>query len=670
MYSLLWLIPLLPLAGFLVLVFFGRGMPRALAGIVGAGSVGLSALLTVIEGINFLSAPPAAGFYAERLWSWVALPGFTIDVGFRFDALTLTMMAIITVVGFLIHLYSTEFMAEDGDFALFFAYMNLFVASMLLLVMADNLLVLYLGWEGVGLCSYLLIGFWYRDPENGAAARKAFIVTRIGDVAMLIGFAVIVANLGTLNIQELMRRASEEWAVGSTLPILVAALLLGGAIGKSAQVPLQVWLPDAMAGPTPVSALIHAATMVTAGVYLIARTHVLYALAPPVQLAVAIIGLVTLLVAGFSAIAQVDLKRVLAYSTVSQIGYMFLGLGVGFYSAAMLHFMVHAFFKALLFLGAGAIILGQGDEHNMFKMGGLRRAMPLTFVTFLIGVASLSALPVVTAGFYSKEWILSGVWQSPHDGPLMWLLAGGVGVLLTSVYSFRALFIVFFGEQKIQTTHRPGVAIALPLVILAVLSIGGGFVQFPPTIAKVDLFQSFIGPVFQGPGGAAASGAQATAAAAAATSAGTSTGGASGAATAAVSSRGSGAAAGGPTEGLLQIIASALSLIGVGIAYLLYRLGVPSHVRLGEPAGFRGLRRFLFSGLGFDWLYALLFVKPFLAVARFLKGDFIEYLYVAIGAANSGAGRLLAGAQSGKVRWYLAGLALGAVVAVGLVVWL
>ncbi len=677
MYSLLWLIPLLPLVGFLLLVFFGRGMPRALAGTIGAGSVGLSALVTVVEGITFLSAPPAAGFYSERLWSWVALRGFTIDVGFRFDALTLTMMAIITVVGFLIHLYSTEFMAEDGEFALFFAYMNLFVASMLLLVMADNLLVLYLGWEGVGLCSYLLIGFWYRDPENGAAARKAFIVTRIGDVAMLIGFAVIVANLGTLNIQELMQRASGEWAVGSALPILVAALLLGGAIGKSAQVPLQVWLPDAMAGPTPVSALIHAATMVTAGVYLIARTHVLYALAPPVQLAVAMIGLVTLLVAGFSAIAQVDLKRVLAYSTVSQIGYMFLGLGVGFYSAAMLHFMVHAFFKALLFLGAGAVMLAQNDEHNMFKMGGLRRSMPLTFVTFLIGVASLSALPVVTAGFYSKEWILSGVWQSPHDGPLMWLLAGGLGVLLTSIYSFRALFVVFFGRQKIQTTHRPGVAIALPLVILAALSIGGGFVQFPPTIAKVTLFQSFIGPVFHGSGGAtagaaAATGASSSAAASAGASAAPASSAAAGAATAAVSAAGSGAAApsGGPPEALLQIIASALSLIGVGIAYLLYRRGLPQQARLAEPAGFRGLRRFLFSGLGFDWLDALLLVNPFLAVARFLKGDFIEYLYSAIGAVNSGAGRLLASAQSGKVRWYLAGLALGAVVAVGLVVWL
>ncbi len=303
--------------------------------------------------------------------------------------------------------------------------------------------------------------------------------------------------------------------------------------------------------------------------------------------------------------------------------------------------------------------------------------MPLTFVTFLIGVASLSALPVVTAGFYSKEWILSGVWQSPHDGPLMWLLAGGLGVLLTSIYSFRALFVVFFGRQKIQTTHRPGVAIALPLVILAALSIGGGFVQFPPTIAKVNLFQSFIGPVFHGSGGAtagaaAATGASSSAAASAGASAAPASSAAAGAATAAVSAAGSGAAApsGGPTEALLQIIASALSLIGVGIAYLLYRRGLPQQARLAEPAGFRGLRRFLFSGLGFDWLYALLLVKPFLAVARFLKGDFIEYLYSAIGAVNSGAGRLLASAQSGKVRWYLAGLALGAVVAVGLVVWL
>ena len=418
MLAYLWLIPFLPFLGFLLLVFSGRFMPRGLAAAIGVGSVGLSALVAVAVGVRFLLSPPDGGAFVQRLWAWVALPGFSIDATLRLDALALTMTGVITVVGFLIHLYSAEFMAHDQDFALFFAYMNLFVASMLVLVLADNLVFLYLGWEGVGLCSYLLIGFWYRDPENGRAARKAFIVTRIGDMSMLIGLALLAVHLGTLNIQGLMERAGAQWPAGSSLPLIACLLLLGGAIGKSAQVPLQTWLPDAMAGPTPTSALIHAATMVTAGVYLIARTNALYALAPAARMVVAIIGLVTLLVAGLSAIAQVDLKRVLAYSTVSQIGYMFLALGVGYYSAAIFHFVIHAFFKALLFLAAGAVIMAQEDEHNMFKMGGLRQVMPLTFWCFLIGASSLSALPLVTAGFYSKEWILWGVWQSGSAGGL------------------------------------------------------------------------------------------------------------------------------------------------------------------------------------------------------------------------------------------------------------
>ena len=295
--------------------------------------------------------------------------------------------------------------------------MNLFVGSMLVLVLADNLLLLYLGWEGVGLCSYLLIGFWYKDASNGLAARKAFIVTRVGDTAMLIGLFILFHTLGTLQIQDLMHRASAHWAVGSPYAIAAAALLLGGAVGKSAQLPLQTWLPDAMAGPTPTSALIHAATMVTAGVYLIARTHVLYTLAPQVQFAVAVVGAATLLLAGFSALTQPDIKRVLAYSTISQIGYMFLALGVGAWAAALFHLMVHAFFKALLFLAAGIVIDALHHEHNIFRMGGLRKELPIAFWTFLIGGCSLAGLPLVTAGFVSKDLILWSAWTSPARRP-------------------------------------------------------------------------------------------------------------------------------------------------------------------------------------------------------------------------------------------------------------
>ena len=391
MLSLLALIPAFPLLGFAILFVTAGLLPKRWITTIGVGSVGISAILALIVMFAFLGAPKP---YTEIVWTWIAVSGFTPHIGFYLDALSGLMMLVVAFVSFLIHLYSAEFMSADEGYSRYFAYMNLFVASMLVLVLADNLLFLYLGWEGVGLCSYLLIGFWYRDPANGLAARKAFIVTRVGDTAMAIGLFVLFTNLGTLDIQPLMQQAVAHWPVGSALPIAAAALLLGGALGKSAQLPLQTWLPDAMAGPTPVSALIHAATMVTAGVYLIARTHVLYDLAPPVHTAVAVIGALTLLLAGFSALNQTDLKRILAYSTISQIGYMFLALGVGAWSAAIFHFMTHAFFKALLFLSAGVVVQRLGEEHDIFKMGGLRQRLPLAFWSFLIGSISLAALPL------------------------------------------------------------------------------------------------------------------------------------------------------------------------------------------------------------------------------------------------------------------------------------
>jgi NADH-quinone oxidoreductase subunit L len=366
MFELLWLIPAAPLAGFLVLALAGRRLPLAGILAIGVGSVGVSAIFSLLMGGLFLFHPPPDDYvFVQTLWTWMNVAGFAPSVAFRLDLLSLLMILVITGVGFLIHLYSAEYMRGDAAFSRFFAYMNLFVSMMLILVLADNLALLYLGWEGVGLCSYLLIGFWSKDPANGAAARKAFIVTRVGDTAMAVALFLLFTQLGTLDIQTLLFRARNAWPAGSGLAVAAAALLLIGALGKSAQLPLQTWLPDAMAGPTPVSALIHAATMVTAGVYLIARTHVLFALAPAVQSLVAIIGAVTLLMAGCSALVQTDIKRVLAYSTISQIGYMFLALGIGAWQAAMFHFMTHAFFKALLFLGAGAVIISLHHEQNM-----------------------------------------------------------------------------------------------------------------------------------------------------------------------------------------------------------------------------------------------------------------------------------------------------------------
>ena len=335
---------------------------------------------------------------------------FDPSIAFYFDGLTLVMMSVITGVGFLIHLFSSEFMEHDNSYARYFAYLNMFVAAMLILVLADNLLLMYLGWEGVGTCSYLLVGFWYQHSANGRAARKAFIVTRIGDTAMAIGLLVLFTELGTLNIQDLVAAAQAKWQVGDVMPLLICVLLLAGAAGKSAQLPLHTWLPDAMAGPTPVSALIHAATMVTAGVYLIARTHGLFLLSPDAMTLVAIVGLLTSLMAAFTALAQHDIKRILAYSTISQIGYMFLALGVGAWTAGVFHLMTHAFFKALLFLGSGAIIHCLHHEHDIFKMGGLRSRMPVTFWSFLIGSAALAALPL-TSGFFSKDLILLQAYQ-------------------------------------------------------------------------------------------------------------------------------------------------------------------------------------------------------------------------------------------------------------------
>lgn len=625
MNELLFLIPALPFAGSLILALAGRRLSRATIALVGAGSVGLSALLTMVMAIEFIGSQGEA--FTQTLWTWMKVGNFSASIAFTLDALSLVMLFVITFVGFLIHLYSAEFMQNDEGYSRFFAYMNLFVGSMLTLVLADNLLLLYLGWEGVGLCSYLLIGFWYKDPANGAAARKAFIVTRIGDTSMAIGLFLLYANLGTLHIQDLMHRASTEWQIGSPLAIAAAALLLGGAIGKSAQLPLQTWLPDAMAGPTPVSALIHAATMVTAGVYLIARTHVLFTLVPPIQTSVAIIGAVTLLLAGFSALTQKDIKRVLAYSTISQIGYMFLALGVGAWSAAMFHLMTHAFFKALLFLGAGVVILAQHEEHDMFKMGGLRKRIPIVFWTFLIGSASLSALPLVTAGFYSKDLILWQAWSSPTGSLWLWL-AGLFGAFITSLYTFRMVFVTFFGKEKLGLSIRPGRRMIVPLIVLALFSIIGGFIELPVTLGNVPLFSNFLTSVFPTSSEHAAE----------------------------------------SMELLLQLVASLVSASGIVLAYVLYLRRPAFAEKFATARATETLRRFWFAGWGFDSLYDALFVKPFHWIAKINKDDLIDSGYDGIVTMNTALHRVLSKTQNGSIRWYAMGIAVGVVVFLGIVI--
>ncbi|WP_025040707.1 NADH-quinone oxidoreductase subunit L [Nitrosospira briensis] len=648
MLSLLWLIPTLPLAGFLVLALSGRYLGHRSIAVIGTSSVALPALIAILIGIDFIAAPPPGFVFRQEAWTWIAVAGFSPGIGFYLDALSLVMVLVVTVISFLIHLYSTEFMIGDDGYARFFAYMNLFVGSMCILVLADNLLFLYLGWEGVGLCSYLLIGFWYRDPANGRAARKAFIVTRIGDTAMALGLFLLFTHLGTLDIQPLMQRVMQQWPEGSELAILAAALLLGGAVGKSAQFPLQVWLPDAMAGPTPVSALMHAATMVTAGVYLIARTHVLFSLAPPVQLAVAVIGALTLLLAGFSALAQKDIKRVLAYSTISQIGYMFLALGVGAWSAAIFHLMTHAFFKALLFLSAGVVIMSLHEEHDIFRMGGLRKKLPVAFWTFLIGSASLAALPLVTAGFYSKDLILWQAWSSAGGNPWLWA-AGWGGAILTGLYIFRVVFLVFFGEARAATppdTRRPGLRITIPLIVLAALSLVGGWIETPPFLGNLTLFSDFVQHALP-PARVVHDGKN--------------------------------------DETILELLAIAASLGSIALAYLLF-LRYPAflHGLMLIPALAR-IRKFWHFGWGFDWFYEFLFVWPYLWLAyadrhdvidniykmaisftlRWLqkvdRHDVIDYIYSGLAELCLFLYRALSATQSGQVRRYAAAIAAGSI---------
>ena len=622
MIELLWLIPALPLASALLLLLLGSGFPRKAVAAIAAGSIGLSALVTILIAVGFYSSPPAGNAYTQVLWTWIDVAGFQPQIGLYLDALSLTMILVVTFVGFLIHIYSAEFMLEDPGYSRFFGYMNLFVASMITLLLANNLLLLFLGWEGVGACSFLLIGFWYHEPGNCAAARKAFFVTRVGDTAMTLGLLLLFTQLGTLHIQDLMHRASEQWPAGSTYAVVAALLLLGGAVGKSAQLPLQVWLPDAMAGPTPTSALIHAATMVTAGVYLIARTHVLFSLAPAAQFAVALVGAATLLLAGFSALTQHDIKRVLAYSTVSQIGYMFLALGVGAWQAAIFHFVTHAFFKALLFLCAGVIINAMDEEHSIFLMGGLRKELPIAFWTFLVGGCSLAGLPFITAGFFSKDLIIWQTWSSPQGMPLLWI-AGMAGALLTSLYTFRVIFRVFFGPLGKPVTKRPGYAMTIPLLILAFLTLVGAFLKEP----LLGALQSALPAVLE-------------------------------------------LHTGTLTEVGSETVAALLFLIGLFFAYIFHlKRRSLAEVIVANPVG-NTLHQWWYSDWGLDWIYDRIFVQPFVWISRINKSDFIDSLYTGVAALAYLSWRGLSYTETGRVRWYTMAMGIGSVVFLGMVLFL
>ena len=613
--TLLALLPFYPLLSFILLIGFGKRLSWHVASILSVGAMLLSAISSFFV-INQLSIESPV--ITAHLWHWFELnlvgnAPAQINISFYLDGLSAVMISVVTGIGLLIHMFAAAYMKEDKNFTRFMAYMNLFIVAMLILVLADNLVLLYLGWEGVGLCSFLLIGFWYQEKDNVLAARKAFIVTRIGDTAMAIGLFMLFKELGQLNISALNENANTLWTIGDEAPYWIALLLLGGAVGKSAQLPLQTWLPDAMAGPTPVSALIHAATMVTAGVYLIARMNGIFLLAPEVMTYVAWLGAATLLLAGIAALAQNDIKRVLAYSTMSQIGYMMLALGAGAFSSGVFHLMTHAFFKALLFLTAGAIILALHHQQNLFKMGGLLKRLPFETALFSVGLVCLVALPG-SSGFFSKEAIIGELWSSTTAGPMLWYSAI-LGALLTSIYSCRLFFLAFMGKSRfdheLQTSSSK--LLKLSLIALAVLSLIGGL--FASTL---ELSLSAVFP---------------------------------------------------ETNPLnlnephwLHTVAIATPFVGIVFSWFYFadyrkttHHSASKTVFADKPST---IVMFCRQGLGFDSLYMALLVKPYCWLAKLNRADVFDQLVMVNAWYVGMCHDVLKTSQSGKLRWYVAAIGL------------
>ncbi|WP_293889240.1 MULTISPECIES: NADH-quinone oxidoreductase subunit L [unclassified Sphingobacterium] len=497
MSELVWLIPLLPLIGFIINGLGRNTFSKGMIGAVGSAVVLISFVCSCILFSEVYQARQAgqAGIIEQHVFDWIAVGNLKIGLSFLVDPLSAIMLLIVTGIGFLIHVYSIGYMHHDIGFGKFFSYLNLFIFFMLLLVLGSNYLVMFIGWEGVGLCSYLLIGFWYKNTSYTNAAKKAFVMNRIGDLGFLLAVFLILGTFGSLEFSTVFP-AAKNFAVGDITVVSITILLFIAATGKSAQIPLFTWLPDAMAGPTPVSALIHAATMVTAGIYMIARSNILFILSPFTLQLITVIAICTALLAAAIALTQNDIKKVLAYSTVSQLGYMFLGLGVGAFTGAFFHVLTHAFFKALLFLGAGSVIHGMSEEQDMRKMGGLKSAMPITYLTMLMGTIAISGIPPFS-GFFSKDEILAGAFTS---SPVLWGL-GFIGALMTAFYMFRMLFMTFFGtfrgtEEQRHHLHESPKSMTTPLIVLSVLSVIGGVINLPAVLGGNHWLEDFLAPVF------------------------------------------------------------------------------------------------------------------------------------------------------------------------------
>ncbi|WWO98593.1 MAG: NADH-quinone oxidoreductase subunit L [Candidatus Dasytiphilus stammeri] len=601
-----------PLFGFFLLMMNNHCLKK-ISSIIGTSSVVLSALFTILMIYNFFKKNQLA--YNQKLWSWINIGHFSIDINLMIDGLSITMLSIVTGVGFLIHLFSIWYMRHEEEEARFFAYTNLFIASMIILVLAGNLLLMYVGWELVGVCSYLLIGFYYSNVNNGLAALKSFLITRIADVCLVIAILIIYNKIGSLNFYDIsivvVKLLKDE---KNFLELQLAGfLLLCGAIGKSAQFPLQTWLADAMVAPTPVSALIHAATMVTAGVYLIARSHFIFHVMPQILYLILIIGSITLILGAFAALVQTDIKRVLAYSTMSQVGYMFVALGVEAWSAAIFHLMTHAIFKALLFLSSAAIILECNQEQNMFKIGGggLRKRMPMIYICFLIGGSSLAAVPFITSGFFSKEEIFLSIFYSSH---IYYLIIGLLGSFITSLYTFRMIFLIFHREEKsaIKTVKsKKGITFYFPLLVMLILSTYLGAMITLPLNTVFPVIKNTIHT----------------------------------------------------NQLLLTLISCSIVFLGMVFSWILFffsKCRLMIHWVQLNNYWWNFFVNCGLNGWGFNWLYNQLFVKQYLRVAKYLQSDPLNRIMnIPVILINFLGRKLLISEQLNHINNYIASIIFG-----------
>jgi NADH-quinone oxidoreductase subunit L len=630
MRDIFWLIPFIPALSTLVLVLFGRKLPKKYVSWQACLSVFASFIIALILFISLLKTPPENYPLVKSLFTWIRAGSFNADLSFQFDPLSAVMALVVTGVGFLIHVYSVGYMAHDKGYTRYFTYLNLFTFAMLILVLSSNMILMFVGWEGVGLCSYLLIGFWFEKHSAASAGKKAFIVNRIGDAGFILGILFIFLAVGSSEFTAI-NKAISGGLITQSLVTLTAILLFVGAAGKSAQLPLYVWLPDAMEGPTPVSALIHAATMVTAGVYMVARMNLLYTFSGTAGNIVALVGALTAIFAATMALTQNDIKRVLAYSTISQLGYMFIGCGVGAYAASIFHLYTHAFFKSLLFLAAGSVMHALSGELDMRKMGGLRKYLPWTYPTFLIGAIAISGVPFLS-GFFSKDAILTHAYAQGQY--FIWAL-GLAGAILTAFYMFRLIFLTFHGAERLNPEakhhlHESPKVMTIPLAILAFFSVIAGYIGLPVVLGKkVNLFQNFLEPVIK------------------------------------PASEGHLSMS---MEWTLILISVVVALLGIYIAYVFYlkKPAIPHDIVRRFP----GIYKLLYNKYYVDEIYNAVIVNPL------VKGSEIVYdhfdLAVIDGALNGSAsatgffGRILSTLQTGFVKDYALVFLLGAVIILGI----